>query len=113
MAHHAHEPEVIVLPPDKAKIRLLWKTALILFIITMVEFLIAFTIPHEYHNTRVFIFVAMTIVKAGYIVLEFMHLKYEVKVLFWSVLIPMIFVIWKLVAFVYEGMKISEINFLK
>jgi cytochrome c oxidase subunit IV len=79
----------------------------------MVEFLIAFTIPHEYHNARVFIFVAMTIVKAGYIVLEFMHLKYEVKVLFWSVLIPMIFVIWMLVAFVYEGMKISEINFLK
>lgn len=113
MAHHAHEPEVIVLPPDTAKIKLLWKTAGILFIITMFEFLIAFTIPNEYHNTRVFIFVALTIVKAGYIVLEFMHLKYEVKVLFWSILIPMIFVVWMLVAFVYEGMKISEINFLR
>ena len=113
MAHHAHEPEVVVLPPDKAKIALLWKTALILLIITIFEFIIAFAIPHEYHNTRVFIFVAMTIVKAGYIVLEFMHLRYEVKVLFWSILIPMIFVVWMLVAFVYEGMKISEINFLK
>ena len=113
MAHHAHEPEVVVLPPDKAKIALLWKTALILLIITIFEFIIAFAIPHEYHNTRVFIFVAMTIVKAGYIVLEFMHLRYEVKVLFWSILIPMVFVVWMLVAFVYEGMKISEINFLK
>jgi cytochrome c oxidase subunit IV len=113
MAHHSHEPEIIVVPPDKAKIALLWKTAGILLLITILEFIIAFTIPHEYHNTRVFIFVAMTIVKAGYIVLEFMHLRYEVKVLFWSILIPMIFVVWMLVAFVYEGMKISEINFLK
>jgi cytochrome c oxidase subunit IV len=113
MAHHSHEPEVTVIPPDKAKIALLWKTAGILLLITILEFIIAFSVPHEYHNTRVFIFVAMTIVKAGYIVLEFMHLRYEVKVLFWSILIPMIFVVWMLVAFVYEGMKISEINFLK
>lgn len=113
MAHHSHEPEVVVIPPDKAKIALLWKTALILLVITIFEFIIAFAIPHEYHNTRVFIFVMMTIVKAGYIVLEFMHLRYEVKVLFWSILIPMVFVVWMLVAFVYEGMKISEINFLK
>jgi len=113
MAHHSHEPEVVVIPPDKAKIALLWKTAGILLLITILEFIIAFSVPHEYHNTRVFIFVAMTIVKAGYIVLEFMHLRYEVKVLFWSILIPMIFVVWMLVAFVYEGMKISEINFLR
>jgi cytochrome c oxidase subunit 4 len=36
-----------------------------------------------------------------------------VKVLFWAILIPMIFVVWMLVAFVYEGMKISEVNFLR
>jgi cytochrome c oxidase subunit IV len=113
MAHHSHEPEVVVLPPDRAKIALLWKTAGILLAITILEFAFAFGIPHEYHNLRVAIFVAMTIVKAGYIVLEFMHLKYEVKVLFWAILIPMIFVVWMLVAFVYEGMKISEVNFLR
>jgi cytochrome c oxidase subunit 4 len=112
MAHHSHEPEVVVLPPDKAKIALLWKTAGILLVITIFEFIIAFTVPHEYHNLRVAIFVGMTIVKAGYIVLEFMHLRYEVKVLFWSILIPMVFVVWMLVAFVYEGIKMSDINFL-
>jgi len=51
------------------------------------------------------LFVILTIVKAGYIVGEFMHLKYEVKVLFWAILIPTLFIIWMLVAFVYEGMK--------
>jgi cytochrome c oxidase subunit IV len=54
----------------------------------------------------------MTIVKAAYIVGEFMHLRYEVKVLFWSILIPIVFIVWMLVAFVYEGMKISDINFI-
>lgn len=110
MAHHSHEPEVTVLPPDREKIKKLWTVAAILGVLTAVEFLIAFTLPHGVLKTS--IFVAMTIVKAAYIVGEFMHLRYEVKVLFWSILIPIIFIVWMLVAFVYEGMKISDINFI-
>ncbi len=105
MAHH--EPQVVVLPPNKEKIKKLWRVALILLVVTMIEFIIAFTLPHGPAKTSLFVF--LTIVKAGYIVGEFMHLKYEVKVLFWSVLIPMIFIIWMLVAFVYEGTKIVTI----
>ena len=105
MAHH--EPQVVVLPPNKEKIKKLWRVALILLVVTMTEFIIAFTLPHGPAKTS--LFVLLTIVKAGYIVGEFMHLKYEVKVLFWSVLIPMIFIIWMLVAFVYEGTKIVTI----
>lgn len=101
MAHK--EPQVVVLPPDTAKIRKLWRVALVLLMVTIVEFIIAFTLPHG--PAKTFLFVILTIVKAGYIVGEFMHLKYEVKVLFWAVLIPMIFVVWMLVAFVYEGTK--------
>lgn len=103
MSHHK-EPEIVVLPPDKAKIKKLWTVAGILLAVTIVEFIIAFTIPHGAAKTT--LFVLLTIVKAGYIVGEFMHLKYEVKVLFWGVLVPMVFVIWMLVAFVYEGTKI-------
>jgi cytochrome c oxidase subunit IV len=110
MAHQA-EPQVTVLPPDTAKIKKLWMTALILLIITVIEFIVAFTIPHEYKDTRVWIFVVMTIVKAAYIVGEFMHLKYEAKFLMWSILIPTIFIIWMLVAFVYEGVAISNVRF--
>lgn len=106
---HTQEPQVIVLPPDKEKIKKLWTVAGILGAVTAFEFVVAFTMGHGVLKTA--IFVAMTIVKAAYIVGEFMHLKYEVKVLLWSILIPMIFVVWMLVAFVYEGMKISEINF--
>jgi len=104
MAHHSHEPQVTVLPPDKEKIKKLWTVAAILGVITAFEFLIAFTMGHGPLKTT--IFVIMTIVKAAYIVGEFMHLRHESKVLLWSILIPMGFVVWMLVAFVYEGMKI-------
>jgi cytochrome c oxidase subunit IV len=106
---HSQEPQVTVLPPDKEKIKKLWTVAGILGIITAFEFVVAFTMGHGSLKTA--IFVAMTIVKAAYIVGEFMHLRYEVKILLWSILIPMIFVVWMLVAFVYEGMKFSEVNF--
>ena len=98
-------------PVDKAKVRKIWMTAGILAIITALEFLVAFTLPLEMATTRVAIFVLMTIVKAFYIVAEFMHLKYEVKVLVWSILIPTVFIIWMLIAFIYEGVAIYDIRF--
>lgn len=107
MAHsEEHGQTVTVIPPDKEKIKKLWTVAGILLAITVVEFAIAFLVPHEYEASRVTVFILLTIVKAAYIVGEFMHLRHEAKVLIWSILIPMVFVVWMLVAFVYEGMAI-------
>jgi hypothetical protein len=39
-----------------------------------------------------------------------MHLRHEAKVLIWSIIIPMVFVVWMLVAFVYEGMAIADVR---
>ena len=110
-AHHDENPQVTVIPPDREKIKKLWRVAGILGLITAVEFAVAFLVPHEYKDTRVWLFIAMTIVKAAYIVGEFMHLRHEAKVLIWSILIPMIFVVWLLIALVYEGMAISDVRF--
>src|SRR6266850_1787581 len=74
---HDQEPQVTVLPPNKAKIKKLWTVALILLVITICEFIVAFTLHHGPLKTS--IFVVMTIVKAAYIVGEFMHLRYEDK----------------------------------
>lgn len=101
-----------VIPPNKAVILHLWKVAGILLLITIFEFAVAFGLPHQYHTLRVAIFVGMTIVKAFYIVFEFMHLRYEVKALIWVILLPLIFLVWFLIAMLYEGFKFSEINFL-
>ena len=98
-------------PVDKEKVKKIWVTAGLLAVITALEFLVAFTLPLEMATTRLAIFVAMTIVKAFYIVGEFMHLKYEVKVLIWSILIPTVFIVWMLIAFIYEGAAIYEVRF--
>ncbi len=83
------------------KTKLIWRTFWILFGLTVLEFIIAFTLPATLF--RVGIFVILTIVKAAYIVGEFMHLRYEVKFLFWAILLPMIFVVWLLIALFVEG----------
>jgi cytochrome c oxidase subunit IV len=95
-AHGTSEKEIPA--PNTGAI---WKTFWILLVLTAIEFVIAFTMPAN--TLRVAIFCGMTIVKAFYIVGEFMHLKHEVKSLIWMVLIPTIFVVWLLVALIYEG----------
>jgi len=90
--------------------QLIWKTFWILLGVTALEFLVAFTIPHEFKVLRISIFVAMTIVKAFYIVSEFMHLRYEVKMLVWSIMIPLIFVVWLVIALLVEGAAIFSIR---
>ena len=110
MAHsHSEETTITVLPPDKARIKKLWQVAGILGVITAFEFAVAFLVPHEWKDIRVWTFILMTIVKAAYIVGEFMHLRHETKVLMWSILIPITFIVWMLVAFVYEGMAIGTV----
>ncbi len=107
--HTEETSHVQVIPADKDKIKKIWVTAGILAAVTAVEFIFAFTMAAG--TLRTSIFVGLTIVKAAYIVGEFMHLKYEVKVLIWSILIPMIFVAWMLVAFLYEGGAIFDARF--
>jgi len=86
----------------------IWRTFWIMAAITAVEFVIAFTMPSSL--LKVSIFVGLTIVKAFYIVAEFMHLKYEVKSLIYSVLIPVLFVIWLLIALIFEGGSIFHVR---
>jgi len=100
----------VVGPPDTAKIKKIWRVALILGIVTFIEFVFAFTMDAGVLRTSIFI--GLTIVKAAYIVGEFMHLKYEVKVLMWSILLPMLFVVWLILALVYyEGGAILEMKY--
>ena len=95
-------------PVDRSKISKLWRIALILGIVTAIEFMFAFTLPRGV--LLVTIFVSLTLVKAFYIVSEFMHLKYEAKALIWSIIVPMILVVWLVVALIYEGGYIESLR---
>lgn len=108
---HSHDHHV---PADggAAQRKVIWKTFWILLILTALEFLIAFTMAHG--KFRITIFVLMTIVKAFYIVGEFMHLRHETKSMIWSILLPCIFVLWLLGALIWEGGSIfNEVQVFK
>ena len=98
---------VEVKPADPEKIKGIWKVALILAVVTAIEYVFAFTMSKGMLLNV--IFVSLTIVKAGFIVSEFMHLGHEVKSLMASILLPMIFIIWLIVALVnIEGSAIKD-----
>jgi len=104
MASHQHKSALEVLPRDEAKIKKIWKTAVILLLLTLVEFVFAFTLPRGLLLYAIFI--ALTIWKAKYIMMEFMHLGEEAKPLFYSIIVPLIFLVWLVIALIREGSDI-------
>ncbi|MCY7359861.1 MAG: cytochrome C oxidase subunit IV family protein [Rudanella sp.] len=103
--HHADHVGTEVAPAQTKRI---WQVFLILSAVTTLEFVIAFTIKTGYFKTS--LFVGLTIVKAFYIVGEFMHLKHEVKGLIWAILLPTLFVCWLLLAMMLEGGSIFNLR---
>jgi cytochrome c oxidase subunit IV len=49
--------------------------------------------------------IVLSIIKAVYIVFEFMHMRYEVPALMKTVLVPGVLLIWGVIAFMWEGSK--------
>jgi cytochrome c oxidase subunit IV len=96
---------VEVKPANKEKINKLWRIAGLLGAVTAIEFLIAFTIPAG--AIKIILFVVLTLVKAFYIVAEFMHLGHEVKGLIWSIVLPVIFIVWLILALIMQGGALS------
>ncbi|MFD2037081.1 cytochrome C oxidase subunit IV family protein [Belliella marina] len=104
MAAHENKSALEVIPRDNEKIKKIWKTAGILLAITVVEFIMAFTMDRGL--LLYFLFIALTIWKAKYIMMEFMHLGEEAKPLFYSIIVPLIFLVWLVIALVKEGTDI-------
>ena len=77
----------------------IWKVFFILLIVTAVEVALGIIKPDvlmgQFLGTSVLniIFILLTLLKAFYIVMEFMHLKYERKNLIWTIALPMLVLI--------------------
>jgi cytochrome c oxidase subunit 4 len=93
---------------QKANTKVIWRTFWILLGVTGLEFLIAFTSHNKMF--RISTFLILTIVKAFFIVAEFMHLKHEVRALILSVLIPVMFIVWLVIALMVEGDSILMVR---
>ena len=109
MAEHQHDNTMTANAESSAHVKTIWKVFFILLGITVFEFIIAFVLQPSYLKTS--IFVGLTLVKAAYIVGEFMHLKHEAKSLLWAILLPIIFIAWLLLAMMMEGGSIFSGRF--
>ncbi|MGY6744738.1 MAG: cytochrome C oxidase subunit IV family protein [Cecembia sp.] len=108
MALQENKTSMEIIPRDEAKIKKIWKTAFILLLLTSVEFLFAFTIPRGI--LLYLLFIGLTIWKAKYIMMDFMHLGEEAKPLFYSIVVPLIFLVWLVIALMREGADIFLIR---
>lgn len=84
----------------------IWKTFWILLGITVVEVGVAFIYLEHAFIARWALnsfFVGLTVVKAFFIVAEFMHLRHEVKNLIMTILIPLLLFVWFIIAFLADG----------
>ena len=97
-----------------------WKTIVILGVITVIEVLIALVgkgyviggfVPYDWsiggfpfgRGIMYLLMISMSVYKAYLVIFEFMHMKYEVKGLMRSVLLPTALLIWAIIAFFMEG----------
>ena len=81
-----------------------WKTTGILAVVTIVEVLGAVMYPHSMPKLPLnLFFIVMSLIKAFYIVGVFMHMKYEKQALVLTVIVPTLFLVWGVIAFLWEG----------
>lgn len=82
----------------------------LLGIVTLIEVAIALVgnghIIHGFELSKIIMYpvmIGLSLYKAYFIVSEFMHMKYEVKGLAMSVVLPTLLLIWAIIAFLQEG----------
>ncbi|MEM6771486.1 MAG: cytochrome C oxidase subunit IV family protein [Bacteroidota bacterium] len=87
-----------------------WKGLGLLAVVTLVEVFLSLGKATDWAKDLSFIFVGLALLiiilsvyKAYFIIYEFMHMRYEVKGLAMTVLLPCILLVWAVIAFFYEG----------
>lgn len=88
--------------------KVIWRTFWILLFITIFEVAIAFTSLNK--ELLQWIFVSLTIVKAGYIVGYFMHLIHERFTFRYSILLPFILIAFLIFIALREGIYLNLID---
>lgn len=95
--------------------KIVFKGMILLGIITLVE--VAIALIGNGHLIEGFelpiwimypLMISLSLYKAYFIVYEFMHMRYEVKSLAMSVLLPTLLLVWAIIAFFQEGSSWGE-----
>ncbi len=87
-----------------------WIPFFILLAVTTLEFIIALAIPNSlmpHRPYKVVVYAVLTLLKAGYIVGFFMHLKFEKIGLLYAILVPTVFILGLVAALIFEGSALT------
>ena len=85
----------------------------IMAVVTVIEVVVAITMKGTLSPVIIsLLFIFMSVLKAYYIMGEFMHLKYEKRSLVLAILMPFALLIWAIIAFVWEGISWGEMRVL-
>ncbi len=110
MEHQTFGGEVTVphdAPGEDSKKRI-WKTTLILSVITIIELGFGYLLYATDFSSTVTLFikgfiVILSLAKAFYIVSIFMHLGDEIRNLIMTIAVPLALFIWFIIAFLWDG----------
>lgn len=104
MSHHLSDEQY------KAQKWAVWKSTLILSIATIIEIGLALLHFKEIEPFSLMskgmlsaLMVVLSLLKAYFIVGEFMHIRYEMRALTLSILVPLVFLIYGVIMFMMEG----------
>lgn len=112
---HQSSPEITFHPKhaDDAEFKKkVWKTTIILSVITIIELGIGYIIyfMHKGDNPSQLLILMfkgtvsiLTLAKAYYIVSVFMHLGDEIRNMIMTIIVPLLLFVWFIIAFIYEG----------
>lgn len=83
----------------------IWTVFFYLLGITVIEFILALAVPETMMSQGVknFAYIALTLLKAYYIVAFFMHLKFEKYGLIMAIVVSFIFIVYFIVLMLTEG----------
>lgn len=89
-------------------VKLIWRTTLWLSIITIVEIALAISLTEFFTENGMLLvlnafYIIMSLAKAFFIVSVFMHLKFEIKYLAITILIPLTFLLFAVITLLAEG----------
>lgn len=108
MSNHLSEEQY------QSAVKAVWRATIILSIVTVVEVIVALTLGHILPKVIMNTFyVIASFSKAFFIVGEFMHLKYEKRAFMLTLGVPLLFLLWAIIALVTEGHFWNIINYPK
>ncbi len=105
---HTELAEVTYHPEPHSGTAHIWRTTIILSVITVIElglgFLMYFTdFPHWLDLFIKGVIVILSLAKAFYIVGVFMHLGDEIRNMIMTVVVPLLLFVWFIAAFLWDG----------